>query len=209
MIYSLVGTKKEVRDSALKEMASLGEVNHFVYSENIDELKGYIDARTMFDENIIVSCVQLLGTAGGKEIVKSLLPRMEASLNTFIIDEPFVDVHGTTLLSKYSKKLFNGKEEKTKDTSVFVLCDSFARKDKKQAWLDFMAVRDAGEGEAIAGALWWKFQIVWQGVKDGKRSPFTEKECERIGEELVSASVLSHRGEKDLMIELERIILSL
>jgi hypothetical protein len=209
MIYSIVGTKKELREQAFQELFHLGEVSHFVYSENLDTLESYIDASNMFGDTVVVSCVQLTSSAAGKETVKELLPRMETSSNYFIFDEPFADVHVINLLTKFSKKVFNGKEEKIKDTSVFTLCDSFAQKDKKKAWVDFMAIREKGEGEAMAGALWWKFQLVWQSVKDGKRSPFTVGECERIGGDLVKASILAHRGEKDLMFELERIILSL
>jgi hypothetical protein len=72
-----------------------------------------------------------------------------------------------------------------------------------------MYLRNKVEGEAIAGALWWKFQSVWQATKAGKRSPYTLPECERVGGDIVRASIKAHRGELDLMTELERIILSL
>jgi 3-phosphoglycerate kinase len=68
---------------------------------------------------------------------------------------------------------------------------------------------DKGVKVFVGGALWWKFQMVWQGVLEGKKSLFSVVDCERIGGALVRSSILAHRGEKDLMEELERIVLSL
>ncbi len=209
MIYSIVGTHKETRDKAHKEYALLGRVTQIIHSEQVDSLKSHIDAVDIFGDTIVVVCNQLGEVASSKEILISLLDEMKASATIFIIDEPFADVHLSTKLQKVSAKFYNGKEEKVKDTSVFALCDSFARRDKKQAWIDFMSLRDKTEGEAIAGALWWKFQSVWQAVRDGRRSAFTLSDCEHIGGDLMRASILAHRGERDLMVELERIILSL
>jgi hypothetical protein len=209
MIYSIVGTKKEIRESANKELARLGSVTQYVYSENAFTLESYIDATTLFDGIDIVICSQLSGSASSKERLIQLLPSMEVSPTIFIIDEPFADVHLTNKLTKVSVKVFNAKEEKIKDTQVFTLCDSFAKRDKKQAWIDFTAIRNSEEGEAMQGALWWKFQIVWQAVRAGKRTPYNEEDCARIGGELVRSSIRAHRGEVDLKNELERIILSL
>jgi hypothetical protein len=209
MIYSIVGTHEGVRTKALQELARLGTVSHHIYTETALDLEKYIDATSLFENRIIVVCVQLSSSASSKETLISLLQRLEASSSIFIIDEPFADVHLTTRLAKVSKVIFDAKEEKIKDASVFTLCDSFAQRDKKQAWIDFMYLRDKGDAEAIQGALWWKFQRVWQGVREGKKSAFTIKDCERIGKELLESSILAHRGKRDLMVELEKIILSL
>ena len=209
MIYSIVGTHKETREKAHKEIAQRGSSGRYIYNEQISDLEALINASSLFGETIITTLVQLGDTASSKEILVNLLPEMESSLNIFIIDEPFADVHLTNRLTKVSKKIFNGREEKIKDTTVFALCDSFAKRDKKQAWNDFMNLRDKGEGEAIQGALWWKFQQVWVNTRDGKKSAFTLHECEQIGRDLMRSSIVAHRGKLDLMIELERIILTL
>ena len=209
MIYTLVGTKKEIREKAQKEFTALGPVTQYVYTETIAPLESYIDATNLFGVPDVVMCSQLSGTASSKEELQRLLPRMQTSSTIFIIDEPFADVHVTNRLSKVSVTLFNAKEEKVKDNSVFVLCDSFAVRDKKQAWIDFMNVRDKEEGEAIQGALWWKFQQVWQAVRVGRKTAYSLDDCRRIGGDLIRSSILAHRGERSLIPELERIILSL
>lgn len=209
MIYTIAGTNKEIREKAHKEFLSLGTPSRLIYGEQVGELEALINAGSLFGETIVITLIQLGDTASSKEVLVELLPSMEASSNIFIIDEPFADVHLINKLTKVSKKIFNGKEEKIKDTSVFALCDAFAKRDKKQAWSDFIELREKGEAEAIQGALWWKFQSVWGAVREGKRAAFTLLECERIGGDIVRASIAAHRGEKDLMIELERIILSI
>lgn len=209
MIYSVVGTHQETRRRAIEALSSLGEVSQYIYSEQADELESHIDATNLFGDSIIISCVQLSGNSSSKEILITFLPRMKESKNIFIVDEPFADVHLRNTLRPVSVKFFDAKEEKKKDVSVFALCDSFALRDKKQAWIDFMDVRERESGEAIAGALWWKFQQIWSGVRSGKKSAFSLSDCERIGGDLVRASIVSHQGERDLMTELEKIIVSL
>ena len=209
MIYSIVGTRKDIREQAQKEFALLGNVTQILHSEQSSDLKCHIDAVDMFGNTIIVVCNQLSETASSKEILISSLDEMKSSSTVFVIDEPFADIHLGNKLQKVSEIFFNAREEKVKEVGVFALCDSFARGDKKQAWIDFMALRGKTEGEAIQGALWWKWQGVWQGVKDGKRSPFSLLECERIGGDIMRSSIRAHRGEVDLVVELERIILSL
>ena len=209
MIYTIVGTNRAVRDKATKELSSLGSVTDYLYRERVGELESFIDAKDLFGEKVIIFCVQLGDSASTRETLAALLPRMEESSNIFIIDEPFADVHLQNKLKKTSKTLFDGREEKKKDVRVFDLCDSFAKRDKKQAWSIFMELRNTNDAEAISGALWWKFQSVWLKGREGKSIPFSLQECERIGGDLVKASILAHRGEKDLMVELERIILSI
>lgn len=209
MLYSVVGTKKEVREKAHKEFAVLGNVSHYLYAEQSEQLRSFIDATSLFGDPIIIVGVSFTDNAFSKDILVSLLEDMKESKNIFIIDEPFGDVHISNKLSKVSEKFFNAKEEKVKDGSVFIFCDSFARRDKKQAWIDLVSIRETVEPEAIQGALWWKFQFVWQDVREGKRSPFSLVDCEKIGGEIIRSSIEAHRGEKSLFEELERITLSL
>ncbi len=209
MIYSVVGTHKTLRYKAFAEFSKLGAISRYVYSEELGELESLIEASSLFGETIIISCVQLMESEGGKDELLRLLPRMEVTENIFIIDEPFGDVHRFNRLSKISKKIVDAREEKKKDMSVFTLCTSFAARDKKMAWINWMNVKDKESGEAIQGALWWKWKDLWQAVLEGKASKYTLSECETIGGELLRSSILAHRGEKDLMAELERIILSI
>ncbi len=209
MIYSIVGTHYERREKGNKELAKLGSLTHHMYSEHIGEMEALIDARNIFGDPVIVFCSQLGENASSKDELKRLLPLMSESINIFIVDEPFADVHLVNRLQKVSTKLFDAREEKLKDTSVFALCDAFIARDKKQAWVDYMRIKKADNGQAIQGALWWKFQMEWSKVAQGKRSAFSVKDCERIGGELLRAPILAHRGKKDLFVELERIILSI
>lgn len=208
MIYSIVGTHFGIREKGSTEMRSLGEVSHHVYSEHIGDLESFVNASSLFGDPIIVVCIQLGEIASSKEELKRLLEPMSTSATIFIIDEPFADVHLVNRLQKVSQKLFDAREEKIKDTSVFALCDSFIARNKKQSWIDFMRLKKEGSAEAIQGALWWKFQTEWMKVKEGRKSLFSNEECERIGGELVRSTILAHRGERDLFVELEKIILS-
>ena len=209
MIYSIVGTNVVLREKSNKEVAVLGKTTHHLYSEQVGELEALIDATSLFGGPVVVLCIQLSEVSSSKEELQRLLDSMSTSINIFIIDEPFADAHLVNRLQKVSKKLFDAREEKTEDTSVFRWCDLFVARNKKQTWVDFLELKKTETPEAIHGALWWKFQLEWSKVKKGKKSLFTEEDCKRIGKELMQSSILAHKGEKDLIVELERIILSL
>lgn len=209
MIYSIVGTNASLKDKALKELSKEGAVSHYLYSEHINDLEPLIDASSLFGDKLIVSCVSLLDNPSSRERTLELLPKMKDSGTVFIMDEPFLDAAKTTKLSKVSQVFYDVREEKKRDSSVFVLCLSFAKRDKKATWSDYMEVKKKEEGEAIAGALWWKWKEVWQATLEGKKTPYTLSECERIGEGLIKASLDAHRGKGDIDELLEKIILSI
>mgnify|MGYP000358439587 CR=1 FL=1 len=209
MLYTIVGTDKKVRDKARGEIASLGAVTRRLYAEESDALPELIDISSLFGDVSVIECVQLLDNAAAKEKVYDLLEKMSVSQTIFIIDEPFADVNKTNKLARFSKKVFDAREEKVKDFEVFNLADYFIRRDKKNAWSTWRILKEKNESEAIQGALWWKFSQVWQATLEGKRTAFTTEECEDFGGKLLRSTVLAHKGEKDLDEELEKLILSL
>lgn len=215
MIYTLVGTDAKKREKALAEVAKLGTPNAHIYSEQISVLQPLIEAGSLFGDKVIAHLVQTLEKTEAREHVYGLLKDMEESDNVFVIDEPFADANRVKKLEKYSKKLFDARDlpaqagEKEKEASPFSLSNAFARRDKKEVWAEWMKLRDQMEPEAIQGALWWKFQNVWSDARSGRPGKYTLKECEEIGGKIMRSSILAHRGEKDLKVELESILLSI
>ncbi len=209
MIYSLVGTDTKIREKARADLAKLGQVTRRIYAEDVADIEPLIDISSLFGDVSIVECVQLFDTASSKEKVLDLLDDMSESLTIFIIDEPFADTNRTNKLAKVSKKLYDAREEKPKDVEVFTLVDYVVKRDKKNAWITWLRLKEKTEGEAIQGALWWKFVQVWQATLEGRKTTFSKDECEEFGRRLMTSTVLAHKGEKDLDEELEKIILSL
>jgi hypothetical protein len=72
-----------------------------------------------------------------------------------------------------------------------------------------MNIRDKETGEALQGILWWKWKTIWGDVLSGKRAMYTKEECEMIGSKLMRAPLRAHRGEGDLKVYLEEILLSI
>lgn len=209
MIYAIVGTDTLRREKAYEILVSCGTVSAHVYSEQVATLEPLIAASSLFGDKVVVNLIQVMDLASSREEVVRLLPDMKESLNIFIIDEPFADANRVSRLTKYAEKVFDAREEKKKEVDVFTLCNLFARRDKKGVWIEWMKIRDIGSPEAIQGALWWKFQSVWSDTRSGAPSKFSLSECEDIGGKLLRSSIKAHRGEGDLKVELEKIILSL
>lgn len=194
---------------ALDEISKAGKVTSHIYAEQISALQPLIEANSLFGDKVVAHLIQVLEKAETREYVYELLPSMKESENIFVLDEPFADANRTKKIEKYSEKLFNAREEKETAASPFALCNAFAKRDKKSVWVEWMKLRDNESGEAIQGALWWKFQTIWGDVRAGRPEKFTIAECEELGGRIVRASILAHRGEKDIKIELESIVLSI
>jgi DNA polymerase III delta subunit len=207
MIYSVIGTKYEVRQKAFNVIKKHGEPTHIIRdaSESIDSL---IDAQSLFGETIIVWLEQLGNNKEGRDMLKELLSRMKESRTIFVIDEPFVETHFAKTLEKYSEGFWDGREEKEKGKDPFALTDAIAKRDKKTAWTSYMAIRDL-DGEPVQGALWWKVKTMLEAVKQGRKTAYSEEELTSMLTHLMHMSHRAHKGEVDLKEEIEKLVLSI
>lgn len=210
MIYAIVGTGREKREKANDAIGKFGIPTNHIYSEQIAILPALTEATSLFGEKVIALLVQTMDKAESREVVTELLPEMKTSENIFIIDEPFADANRVKKLEKYADKLYDCREEKEEGVSPFPLCNAFARRDKKQAFIEWMNIRDTVDSmEIVHGALWWKMKTVWEDTLSGKPTKFTKEECERIGEKLAKAPMDAYRGKGNLKEKLEQIILEI
>lgn len=208
MIVSIIGTDINIRKKALAEVLKGRNPTAYVRSDNTWEFNHLINAEDLFGGEVIALVEQVGQDAEGRDILKSHLKEMEASKNLFIIDEPFIETTFVKTLEKYSKELFDGRVEKVKGQDAFGLANAILKRDKKEAWLQWMKVRDM-DAEPVQGTLWWRVRTLWEGVKDGKRCAYSEEELSRMGFSLVQMSHRAHRGEVDFKEELEKFVLSI
>lgn len=209
MLYAIFGTHQEQRKKAQEELASLGTVTNHLYSEHVLSLEPLINATTIFNEPIVALLVQTFDSASSKEVVTKLLGDMKESRNIFILDEPFADAYKIKAISKHAVKVFDAREEKKKEIDIFRICNLIGKRDKKEAWIEWMHIRDKDSAEALQGIIWWKWKTIWADTLEGKPSKFTKQECELIGEKLMKSTILAHRGKGDIKATLEEIILAL
>lgn len=208
MIYAVVGTNKEKREKAMEWLSKLGTPTANLYSEQIAALRPLVEATSLFGEKIIAHVIQAMEVASSREEVTKLLGEMQDSNNTFIIDEPFADANRVKKLEKYSEKVFDCREEGPGEASPFPMCNAFGKRDKKQAFIEWMKIKDVSEPvEMIHGALWWKMKTIWEDTLSGKPTKFTKDECEYFAGKIMRATMDSYRGKGNLKDRLEEIIL--
>ena len=208
MIYALVGTNKEQREKAGVMLSKLGVPTSNIYSEQIVMLKPLIEATSLFGDKVIAVLIQTMEVASSREIVTDLLSDMKESSNIFIIDEPFADANRVKKLEKYAEKVYDCHEEKEGEASPFPLCNAFGKRDKKEAFIEWMKIKDVSEPiEMVHGALWWKTKTIWEDTLNGKPTKFTKDDCEHFGGLFMRATMDVYRGKGNLKDNLERIIL--
>lgn len=208
MIVSIFGTSVTVRKKALDEVLKGKHPTAYVRADTTWELNHLTNAEDLFGGEVIVLVEQVGSNAEGRDILKSNFKDMGASKNLFIIDEPFIETTFIKTLEKYSEKSFDAREEKIKGKDPFGLTNAIMIRDKKNAWLAWMEVRDL-DAEPVQGALWWRVRTLWEASKVGKKSAYTEDELARMGFNLVQMSHRAHRGEADLREEIEKFVLSI
>lgn len=208
MLYVVVGTDVEIRKKGLLKILHGRNPSLYLRKETMFQVPALIDAQDIFGGEVIVMLEQVGNDAEGRELLKGLLKAMQTSKNIFILDEPFIDTSFVKTVAKYAELIIEAKEEKVKEGFPTAFLSSFEKKDKKQAWVEWMNLRDK-EVELIHGALWWKVKTLWSGVLQGKKSAFSKEELAALGFALVTGSHKAHRGEADLREEIEKVVLGL
>jgi hypothetical protein len=85
---------------------------------------------------------------------------IEKSENVFIIDELSVLAATATKLAKYAKEFFDCREKEI-DHNAFELAKSISSRDKKNAWLELMRLKNLKvAGVEVQSVLAWKAKSV-------------------------------------------------
>ncbi len=208
MIYSIFGTDVNKRKQAISKLSGLNISTH-LYSENYLSLRPLIEANSLFGDKISTFVIQMMDEASSKNELLSLISDMKDSQNVFIIDEPNANQNVVKQIGKYAEEIFDCREEKGKEANPFSMTNAFLKRDKKNAWLEFMKIKENESMEAIHGALWWRMKTIWEDVLNKRGSKYTKNDCENFGGKIVRSVLDAHNGEKELDKELEKIILSI
>lgn len=209
-----------------------------VTSENwkdtmLDEL---LSSQGLFLAKYIVTLDRLLED---KEISPSVmdmevLREMKESDHAWIIVEEKVLAVNLKKIEKVAFKIFDFNEvgagaggNKKDRLNAFDFAEQFAGKNKVGAWNEFLKLKDAElAGEEIHGVLWWQMKSVYlakfcNNAEMAGLTPysFTKalrlskgwelKELNKLLDKLVEIYHEAHRGNVDLMVEIEKLALKL
>ncbi len=161
-----------------------------------------------------------------KEIFLASVEEMQDSESVFIVLEGEIDKKIVTLLEKSSEKILESQAGKEKGDKNFAFGDALVGKDKKNSWLLFRDMVDHGaSAEELQAMIWWNYKtlkiakdtenakesglhpFVFQKMKRAS-SKFTEKEISEKLQTLVDIYYKGHSGDKDMILLLEKMILS-
>ena len=242
MLYIIYGTNFKNREEAREKIKSLLKKKNInfdellsvprISSENYTLLPNYFGGASLFGERVLVNIDGLLTKEETREFVYKNINEMVDSDNVFIMDEPFALPASFQKMQREMTKLdlaanvFDASEAKeVKDVDPFYLCELVEKRDRKAAWQEFKKIYlDWGdiEAQAIHGALWWKWKMMWSAHLDGDRSnyfklyrlsskdiKYTKKELEVFGRELALLAMKANNGEGNLMRNIEKFILKI
>ena len=188
MIYIRVGTDSEKRK--LGDKFFIGTTKVLSGSE-MENVRQYL-SQDMFGNSEVV-CIEDWQNEKDREVLYKNLKSMQESKNIFLIDEMNILAPTLKKLSTFAEKVFDAREEE-KDGDPFKLVNFINKKDKRNAWLEFVKVKNQIPAEELQGALFWKMKTV-----GNKGAMF----------DLIRARYETHEGEADLYDEIEKLILRL
>ncbi len=195
-------------------------------------LEELIEAKSLFGEKLVVRGEDLIANFGPE--IAELLPRLAESPTKFVLIEEELAVPLAKKITKLGGKILEAclavgqaKSPKLKaGFNPFALSDALGARDRKKLWVLYQRALLAG---FPAEEIFWKFQ--WQIknlllAKAGEENlrglnPFVASkaraaaknyetaELQNLSRGLVTMLSLSRRGESDLEIALERLILGL
>lgn len=219
-----------LRNSKINPDSLLSPVK--ISKDNYLLLDSYIEAASLFGERMKIEIEDLLTKEETREFIYKNLSKMVESENIFILDEPFALPASFQKISRDLEKLgyvdnaFDVSEEKIdKDIEPFYLCELIEKRDKKKAWQEWQKIYlewGDDEAQALHGAIWWKWKMIWSAYLDGdiknyfklyrlsdRKINYSGEEIERFGSELALMAMKANTGEVDLMRSVEKFILSI
>jgi len=223
MLYLIHGTDNKKRILARKKILAKVGQNFFspveIQKENLHLLENYLQAQSLFsglsDEKILINIFDVLTKEDSRKFIYENLEKLMQSQNIFILDEPWALKTSIDKVTKVvgRENVFDGSAVTVvKDIEPFRFCDLMEARDKKNAWLEWKKIYEEWgnqEEQALHGALWWKWKMLWQNFLNGRKVNYSKTEIEQFGKEIAFMSIQSNNGEIDLMREIERLILKI
>lgn len=210
MIVGIFGKDVVVRRNAHTYVKSLGEPSHYVYEEDgVEMLKSYAESVSLFGgKSIIVTENILSNYKGNEKEADELIKLCKESENIFVFDQMEEEASTKKLLQKESDHFFDASSEKKKREFPSALCNALKRRDKKEAWLEYLRLASS-EMELLHGAVLWQMKTLWEDALAGRKLPYTCEELASKNKELVVMVHEAHRGGADFKKEMERWVLGL
>lgn len=242
MFYIIIGTsfkKRELAKNKIRTLLKKNKVNFEsllevpkITKDNFNLLPSYFGGASLFGEKVLIKVEDLLTKEDSREYIYKNIVEMQKSDNIFVLDEPFALSASFQKIERELKE-FNIQENcfdcreiiKQKDVEPFYLCELIEKRDKKLAWQEWKKLYlewEDSEAQAIHGALWWKWKMMWSAYLDGDRNnyfrlyrlasreiKYSRKEIEDFGREIAFMAMKANNGEVNLMRSIEKFILKI
>lgn len=207
MIYIISGDDLEKKTKYINDIVSSKDFYLFDSKQlNKNILLEYASTQSLFGESPVVIVDNLLNDSSF-DFNKNDLEILSQSNSVFIFKEDKILALQEKKYSKYAeiKKFDIKKGIKKEKFNSFSIADAFGRRDKFATWsLYRLSVEYGIEPETVCGIIFWKVKSL---ILNGSKL-FSENELKTISSEILSLYHKAHRGEGEMSILIEKLILS-
>lgn len=202
MLILILGTDAARPAERRKVLSNRSASESVASAVTAEELRSYAESKTLFGESRVYVGTGLFSDEDRAEALLEILPILNASEHTFIFEEE----SGASLAKQVEKQggsVIRAKAEKKQQASdPFALANALGRRDRKNLWLLYRKAIDEGASpEQLVGMLAWKARsmLAKEDSKDERK----------LSQDLLSVYHGARRGEGDMELLLERLILTL
>lgn len=236
MIYFLYGDSNKIfvksNDLINTIIKKNPEATFFkIDSENFDDfnINEMISGRSLFTGKQIIYFKRVFENSTISDFLLKRIKDIANSKNIFIVAEEKLSKPIFNKIEKNSEKVQNfEKKEKIlkKENNIFDMANALGNRDTKKLWIMYQEKIKTVRPEEIHGIFWWQIKSILSAIKsnsahDSGLKPFvfqkaktyankySEKELNKISNDLIHIVHESRRSGPSLELSLERFILSI
>lgn len=202
MLTLILGTDSARPKERLQVLTGRGASETLASSVSAEEIVSRAQSESLFGESRTYVGVSLMEDEARAEALIDMFPALARSPHLFLFEEE----SGAALAKAVEKaggSVIKAKAEAKKEASdPFALANALGKRDRKNLWLLYRKAIDEGASpEQLVGMLAWKARQML--AKEGTEG------AKKLSRDIVAVYHESRRGEGDMELLLERLILTL
>lgn len=202
MLILILGTDAARPAERTKALVGRRSSESITPGMSAEELRARAESQSLFGEAHVYVAVGVCADEVRERELLTMLPTLVSSEHLFVLEEE----SGASLAKAVEKAggtVIKAKAEAKKEASdPFALANALGKRDRKNLWLLYRrAIDDGASPEQLVGMLAWKARTMFAKEK-------TES-AQKLSADLVAVYHRARRGEGDMEVLLERLILTL
>jgi DNA polymerase III delta subunit len=235
MLYILHGDRIQVKKNLTAHLASLKakrpDAELFrIDADNFskDIVRELLASQGLFEKKYIVVLEDVLSNKERREDIQDFFSDMQTSEHVWLCAETSLDEKVLKVVTPFTQKIWEFTEKQKKENyNVFTLATHLGTRNAKKLWVEYVRLIENGvSAEEIVGVLYWQIKNIYivsktKTAKESGLAPFVysnaesyakkwkAEELNRVSETLLASVDRARKGEGELGVFVEQLVLTI